>query len=150
MPSSGSAGNVSIADATTIQTAAATLGLLAYNIKYLQDYDYGKNQNFGLGGGITNLGNALWKLQDGDPNNGEVIDLSVVAAPTATNYDLPPHAYLAALETNATNLTSDGIANINDVINLARLVMTKEQVKRDSNLWLCNQSKQSSWEWRHL
>lgn len=33
----------SLADKTTIQTAAATLGLLAYNVDYLEKFDYGKN-----------------------------------------------------------------------------------------------------------
>ena len=128
LPSSGGAGNVSIADASTIHTAAATLGMLAYNIDYLQSYDYEKNKNSGLGDGITNLGNALWKLQDGDINNGEVID---PVGTDATDYDLPPDAYLAALERDKNDLTSDGITNIDEVIKLARLVMTKEQVKRD-------------------
>jgi hypothetical protein len=35
----------SLADKTTIQTAAATLGLLAYNVDYLQKFDYKSSSN---------------------------------------------------------------------------------------------------------
>lgn len=128
LPAAGTAGNISLADLTTLQTASATLGMLAYNISYLQAYDYAQNQSSGLGGGIEKLGDALWKLQDGDKDgpNGEVIDLAANPSPGAEDYDLPPDAYIAALEREKSKLGID-----DEVIRLARLVMNKEQVKRD-------------------
>lgn len=126
LPAAGTAGNISLADLTTLQTASATLGMLAHNISYLQVYDYAKNQSSGLGGGIEKLGEALWKLQDGNSANGEVIDLTAISSPQAINYELPPDAYIAALEREKNKLGID-----DGVIRLARLVMNKEQVKRD-------------------
>ncbi len=129
LPRAGTPGNISLADLTTLQTASATLGMLAYNINYLQSYDYEKNKDSGLGGGIETLGEALWKLQDGDKNNGEVINLDAITSPTALDYELPPDAYITALENHKSNLGID-----DNVIKLARLVTTKEQIERDRTL----------------
>jgi len=128
LPKAGTPGNISLADLTTLQTASANLGMLAYNIDYLQSYDYANNQTYGLGGGIAKLGEALWKLQDQDSTNGEVIDLAAIPSPAAINYNLPPDAYIAALERDK-DPTKLNITD--DVIKLARLVMTKEQIERD-------------------
>lgn len=126
LPKAGTPGNISLADLTTLQTASANLGTLAYNIDYLQSYDYANNQTSGLGGGIAKLGEALWKLQDQDSTNGEVIYIAPGSSPGATNYNLPPDAYIAALEREKSKLGID-----DGVIKLARLVMTKEQIERD-------------------
>lgn len=109
---------LSLADQTTIQTAAGTLGMLAYNIHYLQAYDYGNttnttNRTQGLDGvtganaaGLNALADELWQLLDSG----------------TLTLDDPPEAYIAKLEENGVNP---------QIIKLARFVMTKEQVERD-------------------
>ncbi len=111
----------SLADQTTNQTAAATLGMLAYNINYLQSYDYtdADNQSKALDGtasnGLNALADALYELQDGTYNlatkNYEVMELNSTGKlvyrglvtnagnpPVAGDYALPPEAYITALE----------------------------------------------------
>lgn len=107
LPKAGTPGNISLADLTTLQTASATLGMLAYNINYLQSYDYTKTENkqsSALYGGLDSLGDTLWNLME--INGGSV------------SANSPPEAYIAKL-TDPKQLK------------LARLVMTKEQVERD-------------------
>ncbi len=51
---------LSLADKTTLQTAACTLGMLAYNIDNLQDFDYVNNQNLtGPNNDLNELNTAL-------------------------------------------------------------------------------------------
>ncbi|MCT7993930.1 hormogonium polysaccharide biosynthesis protein HpsA [Laspinema olomoucense] len=131
--------NGSLADNTTQQTAAATLGMLAYNINYLQSYDY---TNIAVNRPkLQALDDELKKLHDNDNANGEIrlngtnieiyrsgtptpiaIEPAIAPAGTFTAGDptvLPPHVYISLLpETDQKQL-------------LARLLHTKEQVERD-------------------
>ncbi|MBK4732778.1 type II secretion system protein [Oxynema sp. CENA135] len=116
--------NGSLADNTTRQTAACTLGMLAYNLNYLQQYDY---TNSGSQSQLTALDADLQALSDGGDGNGEIrLDGSEIKifdsngseiAQMPTNQILPPDAYIAALPEERQSL--------------ARLLHLKEQVKRD-------------------
>ncbi|MCT7980291.1 hormogonium polysaccharide biosynthesis protein HpsA [Laspinema olomoucense] len=156
---SGTAYNaLSIADQSTLQTASGTLGMLAYNINYLQAYYYGDttntaNRDRGLdnvtganAAGLNALADELWQLQNGSENTAaptfdyEVIPIPITSPPSppppATAYNLPPEAYIAKLEEKrnalvAQNRPATEIQRMNSIVKLARLVMTKEQVERD-------------------
>ncbi len=125
--------NLSIADKSNLHTAAGMLGMLAYNISYLQDFDYANTSNQTL---LSNLDTALGKLSDNtkDSNNGEVTvngsnievtlndgtqipPIPLASIPGATANKLPPDAYIAALPQAQQEL--------------ARLIHLKEQVERD-------------------
>jgi hypothetical protein len=83
LPATGSAATgydaLSIADKSNLHTAAGTLGMLAYNISYLQDFDYANTSNQTL---LTDLNTALGKV---------------------TVSQASPEAYIAALEADADN-----------------------------------------------
>ncbi|NBD31570.1 MAG: hypothetical protein GVY17_01000, partial [Cyanobacteria bacterium] len=64
--------DLSLADKTTLQTASATLGMLAYNIKFVNE-TY-KNLPYTGSAGLDALGNTIITLMDGDPSNGEMGD----------------------------------------------------------------------------
>ncbi|MCT7982828.1 hormogonium polysaccharide biosynthesis protein HpsA [Laspinema sp. A4] len=104
--------DLSIADQSTLHTASATLGMLAYNIQNLEDYDYGNPQNksTGLNGGnqkgLDALATKLW----------DIINLA------PTNVDKPPEFYIKELEKDPANA---------ELLTLAHLIMRKEQVNRD-------------------
>ncbi len=103
--------NGSLADNTTQQTAAATLGMLAYNINYLQSYDYEDNQ-----AQLEALDQELITLHDsGDLN----------PPPDLAGTVLPPHFYISQIPDTGTApaLPRPQL--------LARLLHTKEQVERD-------------------
>ncbi|MCT7970464.1 hormogonium polysaccharide biosynthesis protein HpsA [Laspinema olomoucense] len=114
---------LSLADQSTLQTAAGTLGMLAYNINYLQAYDYEKtdNQTKGLDGnagkGLNDLASELWQLLDSG----------------TLTLNLPPEAYIAKLEEKRDALAAGTPARqkMEYIVKLARFVMTKEQVERD-------------------
>ncbi|WP_026098825.1 hormogonium polysaccharide biosynthesis protein HpsA [Kamptonema formosum] len=78
LPATGSAATgydaLSIADKSNLHTAGGTLGMLAYNISYLQDFDYTNTSNQTL---LTNLSTALGNV---------------------TVSQASPEAYIAALE----------------------------------------------------
>jgi len=137
-------GATSLADDTTKQTAACALGMLAYNISYLQAFDY---EDAGDKAAINALYEDALKF-DADPANagylfnennddGEIVletdgggndvisvygqdETLLMQVPKLTNGTptiLPPEAYIAALKAADRPL--------------ARLIHTKEQVKRD-------------------
>lgn len=112
--------DLSIADQTTLHTAASTLGMLAYNISYLQAYDYATNTTE-----LTKLKEDLEKLSNGNTTDGEVKIESgnvKVTPPGGTEFTVPggvapPDAYIAALPDAKKQL--------------ARLIHLKEQVEFD-------------------
>lgn len=109
---------LSLADQTTMQTAAGTLGMLAYNINYLQAYDYDEGTDLAGGAnGLEALADKLWELQDGDLTNEE---LEGADPSDAETYNQPPEAYIAQIE-----------ATDPELARFARFVMTKEQIERD-------------------
>ncbi|WP_254567830.1 hormogonium polysaccharide biosynthesis protein HpsA [Oscillatoria sp. HE19RPO] len=129
--------DMSIADRSTLHTAAGALGMLAYNIKNLEDYDYenATNRSTGLGlsgtptppnTGLEGLATELWLLQDGDPSNGELGTLG-----NPGTYNQSPEAYIAALERKWMDAPPNDKNRMKEIVNLARFVMLKEQVERD-------------------
>ncbi len=122
--------NGSLADNTIQQTAAATLGMLAYNLNYLQSYDYANTAVNRPQ--LVALDTELQKLYNNDNADGEIkvvgtnIEIynrsgALVATEPASTV-LPPHLYISLLPApTATNQQQL----------LARLLHTKEQVERD-------------------
>ncbi|MDY6937946.1 MAG: hormogonium polysaccharide biosynthesis protein HpsA [Cyanobacteriota bacterium] len=147
------AGNGSIADESYQHTAALTLGMLAYNISYLDAFDYAQNL-----GAITDLLNSLKLLRDGDRINGEIAyypteDLDKSGAlnlgpngPEDFNDDnnltpaIPTVEIYGDGDVFITRMTPSpeafirGLEEIgapDEQIELARLIYLKEQVQRD-------------------
>ena len=99
--------NLSLADKSTIHTAAATLGMLGYNLQKKEEvYNAIASENGNAG--MTALGQHLWQLVDGNTANGEVNDLINPAVPFPNNYDrdtmLP--TFTASLLQNSTSKLS--------------------------------------------
>jgi hypothetical protein len=63
--------NLSIADKTTLHTAACTLGMLAYNLKS-QEASYSATTGSANQTNLTALGNKLYDLMDGTVTNKEI------------------------------------------------------------------------------
>jgi hypothetical protein len=143
----------SLADKTNKHTAALTLGMLAYNLQYLEAFDYAQNQTL-----ITDLDTALALLSDLDFDNGEIrvkADTSnkkfveiyppntpQTGTPPTPNGDplvkfkgaiVTPEAYITALEArvNETGITPAVRQNRLKVAQTARLLYLKEQTLRD-------------------
>ncbi|NEZ66032.1 hypothetical protein D0962_25265 [Leptolyngbyaceae cyanobacterium CCMR0082] len=95
--------DLSIADKTTVQTAACTLGMLVTNIQVAESLDY---TNANVQAALVALANE--------------ID-AIAATPALTNNDYVPEAYIAAFQ-RAGNAPALG---------LARLLHLKEQIRRD-------------------
>jgi hypothetical protein len=142
--------NLSPADKTYLHSAACTLGMLAYNIDTIQDYDYTDAANMGNGTstpGLAMLGQKLFELTDGNRSNGEVRDASgnyfsftsttgpFPAYATGnqgpnTYRDLPPEAFIQALQTESFS-PALSTANRAELVKLAQVVFAKQQINRD-------------------
>jgi hypothetical protein len=139
--------NLSPADKTYLQTAACTIGMLAYNIEQVQKFDPGNLAN-DRDGTVVRLANALSDLMNGIVNEAEgdfevlpkqrlaTYGYSVDGSYSATNYNprdydlVPPEAFLAKLR----EFYSD--SGVNDPLNmpelrLAELIVGHFQIKRD-------------------
>ncbi|GFE67633.1 hypothetical protein CFPU101_02430 [Chroococcus sp. FPU101] len=135
--------DLSIADRTTVQTAASTIGLLAYNLDSLRRM----NEAFINNSGMTALGEQFWQLLDGNSSNGEINDLVNPPVPFPTGYirggdgngngikdelefysQFTPEQYINAL-LQANGLGSQ--ANKEELINKATMLITYAQVERD-------------------
>lgn len=128
--------DLSIAERTTVQTAASTVGLLAYNLDNL------KRQYEGLRAdtttdGMMGLGKYFWMLIDGDTTNGEVNQLISPKVPFPKGYNrttgaaafysqFTPDQYLEAFS-NLSSLPT----NKNELIERARLLAAYIQIERD-------------------
>ncbi len=67
--------DLSIAEQSTLHTAASALGMLAYNIENKQaalEQDGSGNPNINRVSDIDKLANKMWQLMDGNPSNGEI------------------------------------------------------------------------------
>ncbi len=125
--------NLSIADKSYLHTATLSLGMLAYQLSYLEAFSYtDTTTNQPL---ITNLDAALQALSDGNPANGEVNTTNGAIYNTSGTNIVPvgttaitptPDSYIAALSTGTTG-------NIQSTPNqqIAKLLHEKEQAKRD-------------------
>lgn len=144
--------NLSIADKTYLQTAACTVGMLAYEIDTVQKFDPTDPENNIAGGlGVTNtssngklmlqLGLDLYSLmnENDDPNNRVLpkaltkkfqynsATTAAVSAGLPINprdyYNVPPEAYIEALRQNYTNLTGRGFGI--EAVNNAKVRMAE-------------------------
>ncbi|MEP1060540.1 hormogonium polysaccharide biosynthesis protein HpsA [Stenomitos frigidus AS-A4] len=141
--------SLSIAEQSTLHTAACTLGMLAYNINGFTDdptgYDYADNAN---NSGLSTLGGVLFNLVDGLQNNGEVKDPTTGAYfpftvvngnPSAAYYDPVTGAAAKYSELSADDfvkalLTDTNIGGNPDrrsLANIATIIYSKQQADRD-------------------
>ena len=142
--------NLSPADKTYLQTAACTVGMLAYNIEQAQKFDPTNAGNDGPAPGIPRLmqrlGQELWQLMDGvdDPASGnyEVLPKQQLATYnygdrttpndqwySARDYDrVPAEAFLGRLREK---WVAQGNSANDPIIRLAELVFTHFQIQRD-------------------
>lgn len=131
--------DLSIADQSTLHTASCTLGMLAYNVERLQQFDYGNNTT-----AIRNLADALLVLDDGNSSNGEVEisasqvivrdDSGAVLAQVPTE-DLAGNPTVAPTSAYLVGLREAGFGNL---VRLAETIHYKEQVERDRQFGFAN------------
>jgi hypothetical protein len=148
--------NLSVADRTYIQTAACTVGMLAYNVDRVQAFNVTDPTNDGQFGDSSSsfimqkLAEDLIDLMDGYVGNGEVLPKTKLKtykydpgqadiggdSPFANDYDpadyyeVPPEAYIAALKQKyAIENADDPLTNAR--VRLAELIMLKHQIRRD-------------------
>ncbi|NJM45527.1 MAG: hypothetical protein HC860_04580 [Alkalinema sp. RU_4_3] len=148
--------DLSVADKTYIQTAACTLGMLAYNVDRVQAFNVTDAANDGQFGDSSSsfimqkLAEDLVDLMDGYVGNGEVLPKTKLKtykydptqvdiggdSPFASDYDpadyyeVPPEAYIAALKQKyAIENADDPLTNAR--VRLAELIMLKHQIRRD-------------------
>jgi hypothetical protein len=148
--------DLSVADKTYIQTAACTVGMLAYNVDRVQSFNVTDPANDGQFGDSSStfimqkLAEDLVDLMDGYVGNGEVLPKTKLKtyrydpgqadiggdSPFANDYDpadyyeVPPEAYIAALKQKyAIENADDPLTNAR--VRLAELIMLKHQIRRD-------------------
>jgi hypothetical protein len=149
-------GALSVADQTYLQTAACTVGMLAYNIDQVQKFDPTNAANDKRWNGVpkdvmSDLADRILQLMNGDVSDGEVLPKAKLAtylynsATPQTNYasgpinkakydprdyyEVPPESYIAALKQQD---IVDGKDYLNDpVIRMAEVIMLSHQVRRD-------------------
>lgn len=103
-----------IADQSYIDTASCTLGMLAYNMSFVTQYDY--NQNWNVGDSSVALLDDLDEVIKGNGFPGNDSDQVIKMLE-----DLSNNAALSAADK----------AKYVEYVKLAKLVVTKEQTKRD-------------------
>lgn len=132
--------DLSLADRTTIQTAASTIGLLAYNLdsaKRVYEASSGGGPS-----GLTALGTHLWHLVDGNTANGEVNELINPPVPFPTGYQrtrdaanfyaqFTPEDYIEAIY-NMNGLGNQ--QNREELVERAKVITNLFQVERDRTL----------------
>ena len=120
--------NLSPADQSYLHTAACTLGMLADNIKTVQDFPLSPDDLTAIASAMSlkNMDTPLFKVPDVGLKTGVY---PAVTAPsplvTPNSFVLPtsPHAYLSTLE--ATSAVDRNVAK------LARILHLKAQIERD-------------------
>ena len=127
----GYSGLSKIADKSTIQSASFMLGMLAYNISYLESFDLTNAANFNF---INNSDIAPNNDLNGDgTNNNDNEVAEAINQSTASNTDSPEEV-LAKLKTyldgevNNNNITA---AVRDQIYKTARIVYLKKQVQND-------------------
>jgi hypothetical protein len=151
--------SLSIADKTYLQTAACTVGMLAYEVDTVQQFDPTNPDNNVSGGlGVTNtssngklmlqLGLDLYALmnENDDPNNRvlpKALTKQFEYKSTGTTagarnprdyYNVAPEAYIEALRQNYTGQTGRGfgLESVNNAkVRMAELIMLNFQIRRD-------------------
>ncbi|MBW4541496.1 MAG: hormogonium polysaccharide biosynthesis protein HpsA [Myxacorys chilensis ATA2-1-KO14] len=151
--------SLSIADKTYLQTAACTLGVLAYNIDEIQQFDP-SNPNNDLkpdrdptptlnanGRVLSDLAARLFRLMDGEVTSAEseVLPKSQLSTygydPNGTYqgvgaynardyYNVPPEAFIGVLKRQIAATTNSDVEN-DPRIRMAELIMLHHQIRRD-------------------
>lgn len=155
----GSYANLSIADKTYLQTAACTVGMLAYNIDQVQRFDP-RNPANDSAGTVTALAQDLYKLMDGevsaaspevlpetrlstyDYGNAPFAAASRPAKYNPRDYDrVPAEAYLAKLRDLYGGNTNE------PKYRLAELIFTHFQVRRDRTYGFRESPAANTWNY---
>jgi hypothetical protein len=126
--------NLSPADKTTLQTAACTLGMLAYNIRYLQKYDVTK-----IGIDLTELNNYIGYLfTNASPSNSLAGSkpLATVTTPPTNPANLQPEDVIAGLQAWQDNaMQSVSVASQPDIEILVKLTHIAQMLATQSQVW---------------
>lgn len=112
--------NLSIADQTTLQTAACTLGMLAYNLDNILSYDYTNTTN------ANRIQQVIRSLNHSSINN-YINNTNNVPGGAA---NATPEDYLAAFQASTTTVSGNTLNNRN-LVPTVRAIYMKEQVTRD-------------------
>jgi hypothetical protein len=151
--------NLSPADRTYLQTAACTVGMLAYNIDRSQRFNPRNPNNDD--GNLTQLGGYLYRLMDGRLTNGEVLPKERLATYeydrskgdgdyqdslyNPRDYDhVPAEAFLAKLREQI--IKEGGDAN-DPKIRLAELVFSHFQIRRDRTYGFRTSPAANTWNY---
>jgi hypothetical protein len=147
---------LSIADKTYLQTAACTLGILAYNINEIQQFDPSNWKNdfapskafsppFNSNGTVlADLADRLDKLINGDLIDGEVLPISQLSTygykstgklgdgpyNARDYYNVPPEAFIGALKQQIAATSNSDVEN-DPRVRMAELIMLHHQIRRD-------------------
>jgi hypothetical protein len=111
--------DLSPADKATLHSASCTIGMLAYNIGFLDAIDY--SQNLSL---LTDLDDRIETLLDG----GDRPPTSVREVGPQSDREIPPEAFIASLKQWNQRAPGDVPDNM---VALAEIIVLKEQVSRD-------------------
>lgn len=129
--------NLSPADKTTLHTAACTLGMLAYNVRTVEQFDLSNPLNSGMMGNTSVMDNLATALQRGLDNNqnDQIGFLPTPGGPasdrrwTQFRYSsYPPEAYIHMLMRPA---FAGSLPKDNNVVRLAELIYLNYQIRRD-------------------
>jgi type II secretory pathway pseudopilin PulG len=129
--------DLSLADRTTIQTAAATIGLLAYNLDNAKRVYNASGRN-----GLMALGEHLWQLVDGNPANDEINLLMNPPVPFPAGYQRERDAANFYAQFTAEDFIN-GIYRMNglgnqenreELVERAKLISNLSQIDRDRTL----------------
>jgi hypothetical protein len=144
--------NLSPADKTTLHTAACMMGMLAYNLDYLNkfDVDYDNPPSSlkpvfdNLKNDIRDIDTAIYNGIGGSPPLDKIGELSQddmslmvwLGSGSGSSSDKPrsndPETYVRLLEFWRDSASNNGLKErLTKEINLARMIITKEQVERD-------------------
>ena len=118
-------GDTSIAGQSTRDTASCLLGMLAYNISYLNAMDISATSTFAPN--LTAIGARLTEIANG-------VNLPPTVAALAVAPGDPPQAFMQALEVwlvDEDNGNAPFALVTAEQVEIARMVMTREQVRRD-------------------
>jgi hypothetical protein len=152
----GNYAGLSIADKTYLQTAACTLGILAYNINEIQQFDPANPNNdsaptkafsppFNSNGTVlADLADRLDKFINGDVTDGEVLPKSQLSTygynpggklgdgpyNARDYYNVPPEVFIGALKQQIAGTANSDVEN-DPRIRLAELIMLHHQIRRD-------------------
>ena len=111
--------NLSPADKTTLQTAACSMGMLAYNLGVMSNYDYSPPNN-----NLNELALRLKNLAGEQPGNTR----GVTVDPNSSAED-----FIDGLRRWRDQMPGAQQGSFDELIAMAQIIMTKEELERDRN-----------------